>query len=87
MKIRRTLYFVLGCICAGLNLLMYFIVLMHPNEQIGVDPKDKGDAAIMVGHYFGVNLFTIVGIIFFYAAYRVQKKIKRKEMQEMLESF
>ena len=87
MKIRRTIYLVIACIFTGLNLLMYFIVLMHPNEQIGVDPADKGDAAIQFGHYIGLNLFTIVGIIFYYAAYRVQKKIKRKEMKEMLESF
>jgi hypothetical protein len=66
---------------------MYLITLMHPDEQIGVDPKDKGDAAIMIGHYIGMNLFTIIAIILLYAAYRVQKKIKRKELQELADSF
>lgn len=87
MKTRRIVYLVLACLFCGLNLLVYLITLMHPNEQIGVDPKDKGDAATMAGHYVGLNLFTIIGIIFLYTAYRVQKKIKRKELQEIVESF
>jgi hypothetical protein len=84
MKIRRTIYLVIGCIFVSLNLLLYVIALMKPS---GLTAEDKGKPGVELGYYLGMNLFTIVGIIFLVASYRLNKKIKRKKLEDMVDSF
>jgi hypothetical protein len=86
MKLRRTIYLVIGCIFVFVNLLFYLVALMHPNEKIGITPAQEGDPAYMAGHYFGMNLFMVTGLIFLYASYRLNKKIKRKELEDIVDS-
>ena len=83
MKTRRTIYIVLGCILAALNLLI-FIAALPGND---IPPEYKGDTAYEVGHYFGKSLFFILAIILFFSAHRVTRKIREKERQQLLDSF
>jgi hypothetical protein len=53
-----------------------------------VSARQKGAVLLWCsGYYFGLNIFLFTGLIFFWLAYRVTKKIKRKAEQEVFESF
>jgi hypothetical protein len=90
MRTRRIVYLVLGCLFIGLSLLYFLSKLSDPNARTVADPDYRGDASFAagyrIGQFIGESLFLVIGLIFLFAAYRVQKKIKRKEMQELLES-
>jgi hypothetical protein len=87
MKIRRIIYLVLGCLLMICNLFAYLGTLSNPDGQKTLSPEERGDPAIMAGWYFGLNLPLIIGLVFFWLAYRVTKKIKKKKEQEMVDSF
>lgn len=87
MKTRRIIYLSLACLFCGLNLLIYLAVLRRSGT--GLTPEDRTIPGVVFGYYLGMNLCSIIGIIFFLAAYRVSKKIKRKEEREsaLIDSF
>ena len=88
MKTRRIIYLVLGCLLAMYNLFIYVDILSTPEEQtILVGPDERGSRLAMAGYYLGTNLALIIALVFFWLAYRVTKKIKKKKEQEMVDSF
>ncbi len=77
MRTRRTIFLILGIVFILLQLISY--AGMH------IDPSK--DTAYNVGYMIGSHLFLILGLVFFWVAYRTHKKIKARANQQMLDEF
>jgi len=88
MKTRRIIYLVLGCLFTIYNLFIYIDRLSTPEEQtILVGPDERSNRLTMAGYYLGTNIALIIALIFFWLAYNVTKKIKKKKELELVDSF
>jgi hypothetical protein len=87
MKTRRIIYLVLGCILVLFNLVACVNYFFNPAAEITVPPEHKGDIPYVIGHFIGLNLFLIIGVILLYASYRIGRKLARKKKQEIIDSF
>ncbi len=87
MKIRRIIYLVLGCILVVFNLVAYVNFFFNPASELAVPPEHKGDVPYLIGHFLGLNLFLIIGVVLLYASYRIRRKIAKKKEQELIDSF
>jgi len=85
MKTRRTVFLILGCIFVAFNILALIAVGQNPSPDTTL-PADA-ETPVMLGHYVGLNLFFIIGFIFLFIAYRINRKIKKVARQNLLDSF
>jgi len=77
MKLRRTIFLVLGILFLLFQLVSY--AGMH------IDPS-KG-RAYNAGYIVGSNLFLVLSLVFFWVAYRAHRKIKERADQQILDEF
>jgi hypothetical protein len=87
MKTRRIIYLVLGCLFTLFSIFSYIGRLSDTDGRKVLTPADRSANATMAGWYFGLSLPPIIALVFFWLAYRVTKKIKKKKEQEMFNSF
>jgi len=86
MKTRRIIYLVLACLFTGIQMMVY--IFAPPVESV-IPSEYRGDTAYTAGTYMGISIFLIIAIFLFIGVYRVGRKIKLKERQQMqmLEAF
>jgi hypothetical protein len=77
MKILRNILFVLGILLVLFQLFAYSVTRL----TIPVDPQGR------VWYLIGFNLAFLVGAVFFWLAWLISRKIKRKEKRRMLDDF
>jgi hypothetical protein len=77
MKTRRTIYYILA-VC--------FILFNIPAWVKGTTIERPDDAAELAGYYIGSCIFFIIGLVFLLLAFSVNKKIRRKKEQELMDS-
>lgn len=79
MKTRKKIYTAIGVTLIILNLLVDLVTL---NEFRSL----PGDNAYVFGYYVGAHILLFIGIALLLMAYRLQKKITRKEAQQLIDS-
>jgi hypothetical protein len=84
MKTRRIIYLVLACLLTGFQIVVYIV---SPPAEALIPSEHRGDTAYTAGTYVGINIYLIIAIFLFIGVYRVGRKIKLKERQQMLEAF
>jgi hypothetical protein len=77
MKTRRTVYYILAAV------FMLFNIIAWINFDKSKMPQDPAERA---GYYFGSCIFFIIGLIFVLLAVSVNRKIKRKQQQQLVDS-
>jgi hypothetical protein len=80
LKIRGTIYLVLGILFIVWNILMTIVQWKVIRKELETGPEG-------VGFLIGSQLFLYLGLVLVFAWRRVQKKIARKEQETMLNSF
>lgn len=80
MKIRRNIYLILGAILILMNCITTL-------GRLGEIRSQLTDVARGIGYLIGTHIFLIIGLFFLFGAYRVQKKIKRKEQLSLENAF
>jgi len=83
MKKRRNTYLIIGFILLALNCLTW----LAGASSVKDSSIDYDNPAYMSGYYFGKSVFAIIGIILLTIAWSIHRKIKRKEKQDMIDSF
>lgn len=84
MRTRRIIYLVLACLFIAIQIVVYIFI---PPAETFIPLEYKGDTAYSAGTYFGINIFLIIAIFLLIGVYRVGRKIKLKERQQLLEAF
>jgi hypothetical protein len=84
MKTRRIIYLVLACLFIAIQMIVYIFI---PPAETFIPLEYKGDTAYTAGTYVGINIFLIIAIFLLIGVYRVGRKIKLRERQQMLEAF
>lgn len=79
MKTRKIIYTVIGSILIILNLLVDI-------AELGTIKTSKEDAGYSIGYFIGSHILLIFGLILLRMAYKLQKRMKKKETQEMIDS-
>ena len=77
MKTRRTVYYILAVLFILFNIPGW----IHFNKT-----KLPDDAAERAGYCFGSCIFFIIGLVFLLLTFSINKKIKRKKEQELVDS-
>jgi uncharacterized membrane protein len=80
MKIRKNIYLVLGILLILGNILSTLTRIKEIKSQFT-------DPARGIGYLIGAHFLLIIGLFLLYGAFRVQKKIKRKEQQSLENAF
>ncbi|WP_127126532.1 hypothetical protein [Pseudoflavitalea rhizosphaerae] len=80
MKICRNIYLILGILLITLNCITTLSRLNEIKSQLT-------DIARGTGYLIGSHFLLIIGLFLLFGAYRVQKKIKRKEQQALENAF
>ncbi|QEC40365.1 hypothetical protein [Pseudobacter ginsenosidimutans] len=80
MKIRKYVYLVMGILLVLVNLMITIPRVSEIKSQLT-------DPARGIGYLIGTHFLLIIGVFLLYGAYRVQKKIKRKEQQSLENAF
>ena len=78
MKTRRKIYLYLGIALVVLNVLVDIVEISDGREF------NQG-TAFSIGYFIGSHILLIFGLVFLRLAARLQKKIKAKEMHNMIE--
>jgi hypothetical protein len=76
MKIRRAIYIILGSLFILVNIL---VDIINPDNS----PMVTQGNAFSFGYFIGSHFLIIFGLVFLGLAYRVNKKIKRKQNNEL----
>ncbi len=79
MKRRIKIYTVLAYVFAGLQLLNYLGQATSANSA-------PSNAAERTGYYAGMHIFAIIAVLLFIAAFRLRKKMKNAEADNMVDS-
>ena len=78
MRIRKNIYIIVGVILIVLNLFVDFAEYIERRSL-------KADPAYSIGYFIGSHLLLILGILLLRIAYKIQQKIKRYAVQQMIE--
>ncbi len=78
MRIRKNIYIITGVLLILLNL---FVDLAEYIERRSV----KTDPAYSIGYFIGSHLLLILGILLLRIAYKIHLKMKRNDVQQMIE--
>jgi hypothetical protein len=81
MRIAKNIFLVLGIILILFNLLAFLG---------GASPFVKNPSATTeerVGYFVGTFLVLFIGLLFLWISYRINKRIKRRQDKELLDSF
>jgi uncharacterized membrane protein len=76
MKIRRVVYFILGCLLILLNIL---VDIVNPDKS----PMAEDESAYNIGYFVGSHILIIFGLLFLFWAFRLHKKIKAMPDKEL----
>lgn len=79
MKARKVIYTIVGSIFILLNLIVDI-------AEFGTIRSPKEDGSYNFGYFIGSHILLIFGLILLRMAYKLHKKLKKKEMQEMIDS-
>jgi hypothetical protein len=83
MKKRRNFYLIIGILLLALNCLVW----IGGTSVTDSSRNYRDDPAYMSGYYFGKSVFAIIGVVLLVIAWSIQRKIKRREKQELIDSF
>jgi len=84
MKKRRNTYLIIGFILLALNCLVW----IGGASSVPDSSRDYRDnPAYMSGYYFGKSVFAMIGIVLLVVAWSIHRKIKRREKQDLIDSF
>ena len=83
MKIVRVVLIILGWLLIAFNVLGFFV--RQPEDLSAIDPAER--TAYHIGRIFAMHIFWVTGALFLFFAYRIKKKMKRKELVETIDSF
>ena len=78
MKTRKNIYITIGIILIVLNLLVDISDFNHIKSQVQKDASG-------IGYLIGSQLFLIIGLVLLRMSYKLQQRIKRKQLREMIE--
>lgn len=79
MRIRKNIYIIAGVVLILLNLFIDFAEYIERRSL-------KTDTAYSIGYFIGSHLLLILGILLLRIAYKIQQKMKRNEMQQMIDN-
>jgi hypothetical protein len=77
MKIRRNIYFNIGCILIGLSIIADIVDWNNLINEV------KGNGG--VGYLIGYHIFFIIGVLLISSSFKISKRIKRHEEIEKIE--
>lgn len=75
MKTRRTVYITTGIFLIVLNI---FVDIVNPDGG-----NDFSNPNFSIGYFMGSHFFVIVGLVLLRLAYKVNQKIKNKELSHL----
>jgi membrane-bound ClpP family serine protease len=78
MRIRKNIYIILGIVLILLNLFVDFAEYIERRSL-------KTDAAYSIGYFIGSHILLIFGMLLLRIAYKIHQKMKRNEVQQMIE--
>jgi arginine exporter protein ArgO len=84
MKIRKYIYLVLAILCISLDILL---TIADIDTLTNVATSEEYTLIEKLAYWAGFQVLLLVGILFCIGVYRVQKKIDRKNRQELLDAF
>jgi hypothetical protein len=79
LRTRKNIYIIIGSILIVINLLVDLLEIIEHNPV-------SADQAYSIGYFIGSNILVIFGLIFLRLAYRLHKKIKKIERNELEKS-
>jgi hypothetical protein len=79
MKTRKIFYTIIGNILVVLNLLFDI-------AEFRTRRSPKEDCTYSIGYFVGSHILLIVGLILLRIAHNLQKKLKKKQVQEIIDS-
>ena len=80
MKIRKNIYLVLGILFILIDILQIYVLMTDYKDFFS--PKSEGFGFVLTS-----QVILIPAFLFINGAYRVQKKIDRKNLQSLVNSF
>jgi NADH:ubiquinone oxidoreductase subunit 6 (subunit J) len=78
MKIRKNIYFIIGCILISFSIIADIIDWKNLIDEV------KGNGG--VGYLIGYHIFFIIGILLISSSFKISKKIKQQEEIEKIDS-
>lgn len=78
MKTRKNIYFTIGIILILLNLLVDVTDFNNLKSQVQ-------NSASGFGYLIGSQFFLILGLVLLRMAYKIHQRIKRRQLQEMID--
>ena len=81
MKYLKTILRILGSIFILFNLLAY---LSSSHTEY---PDGANGTADLMAYYTGKNLLIVAGILLFFLAYRINRKLRKNKENEMIDAF
>jgi hypothetical protein len=79
MKARQVIYFIMGIICALIQLHIYQAVF---SSDLIITPKERAEPGFLFGFYLAANLFLIPTILCGVGVYRIWRKLKKRQREE-----
>jgi uncharacterized membrane protein len=76
MKIRRTIYIILGSLLILLNIL---VDIVNPDKS----PMAEDAGAYDIGYFVGSHILIVFGLLFLFWAYKLHKKIRTRPDDEL----
>ena len=71
----------------ALGIFLVVFNLIGLRNGIYVPPGHGDDPSFAFGYYLGSCLFGITGLVFLFAAYRINRKLQAKQRDELLNAF
>lgn len=79
MKTRKNIYLTIGILLIILNLLLDIAEFKRFKSL-------SENSAYTIGYFIGSHLFLFMGVLLLRWAYKLQKKIEKKQAREMIDS-
>jgi hypothetical protein len=79
MKTRQVIYFVIGIICALIQLHVYQAL---SSSDLNISPKERAEPGFLFGYYLAANLLLIPTILCGVGVYRTWRKLKKRNREE-----
>lgn len=84
MKTRKYIYLVLAILCISIDIIL---TISDIDALTDVATATEYTIVEKLAYFAGFQLLLFIGILFSIGVYRVQKKINRKERQELENAF
>jgi hypothetical protein len=79
MKTRQVIYFVIGIICALIQVHIYQVL---SSSDLIITPKERAEPGFLFGYYLAANLLLIPTILCGIGVYRIWRKLKKRNREE-----